>query len=63
MEFTETVLVAGVECDYDPASRVALVYCTVCAQGNEVEVRVENDVLEYPGFLCAHCGSFNSPEG
>ncbi|EHJ48224.1 hypothetical protein DFW101_2219 [Solidesulfovibrio carbinoliphilus subsp. oakridgensis] len=63
MEFTETVVLAGVAYDYDPTCRIALAYCTACAQANEVEVRVENGVPEYPGFVCTHCGAFNSPEG
>lgn len=63
MPYTDIVLLGGVECDYDPESRIALVYCGNCSERNEVEVWIEDGVPEYPGFVCTKCGAFNSPEG
>lgn len=64
MAFTETVILGGAECDYDPESRIARVYCANCSECNEVEVFLDaHGVPEYAGFVCAKCGTFNSPEG
>lgn len=62
MAFDETVVLGGVECEYDPRSRVAEVYCSRCSKRNEVEVAFEDGAPAYPGFICTECGSFNSPE-
>ncbi|EFL50317.1 conserved hypothetical protein [Solidesulfovibrio fructosivorans JJ]] len=64
MAYSETVILSGVECDYDPETHIALVYCSNCSERNEVEVFLdENGEPEYAGFVCAKCGTFNSPEG
>jgi len=63
MAFTETVILGGVECDYDPESRIALVYCRDCSERNEVEVWIKDGIPEYLGFVCVKCGAFNGPEG
>ncbi len=63
MAFTETVILRGVECDYDPERHLALVYCENCSERNEVEVWIEDGVPVFAGFVCVKCGAFNGPEG
>jgi len=63
MAFTEIIVLAGVECDYDPEAHIALVYCANCSERNEVDVWVENGEPRYAGFVCVKCGAFNGPEG
>ena len=59
-----TIILGGVECDYDPQTKIALVYCANCSERNEVEVWLGQDgVPEFAGFVCEKCGYFNTPEG
>ena len=47
-----TLILGGVECDYDPETRIALVYCANCSERNEVEVWLADDGRpEYAGRL------------
>lgn len=63
MAFTQTLVLGGVECDYDPETHIARIYCANCSELNEVEVWLdENGEPEYAGFVCEKCGAFNSPE-
>ena len=60
----QTIVIGGVECDYDPETRVALIYCANCSERNAVEVGLGDDGSpEYVGFVCEKCGYFNAPEG
>ncbi len=63
MAYTETIEIAGVECDYDPETHIALIYCSNCSERNEAEVWIEDGQLQYAGFVCDKCGAFNGPEG
>jgi DNA-directed RNA polymerase subunit RPC12/RpoP len=64
MDETQTIILGGVECDYDPATRIALVYCAHCSEQNAVEVWLAEDKTpQYAGFVCEKCGFFNTPEG
>lgn len=63
MAYTETIVLAGVECDYDPERHIARIYCSNCSTPNEVEVWIGDDgEPQYAGFVCENCGTFNSPE-
>ncbi|MHC1791369.1 hypothetical protein [Solidesulfovibrio sp.] len=60
----QTIILGGAECDYDPLTRLARIYCANCSEGNAVEVWLGDDgVPEYAGFVCEKCGFFNAPEG
>ena len=60
----QTIVLGGVECDYDPETHIALVYCANCSERNAVEVFLGEDGMpEYAGFVCEKCGAFNTPEG
>lgn len=64
MDQERTIILGGVECDYDPQTRIARVYCANCSERNEVEVWLADDGRpEYAGFVCEKCGFFNTPEG
>ena len=64
MDQERTIFLGGVECDYDPQTRIARVYCANCSERNEVEVWLADDGRpEYAGFVCEKCGFFNTPEG
>lgn len=63
MAFSETLILGGVECDYDPETHIALIYCSNCSERNEVDVWIGDDgEPEYAGFVCEKCGAFNSPD-
>lgn len=61
--FTQTVIVNGQECDYDPEREIALIYCSDCSELNEVTVYLENGEVVFQGFVCDKCGAWNPPEG
>lgn len=64
MNDAQTIVLGGVECDYDPKTGIALIYCANCSERNEVEVWIDEDgTPQYAGFVCEKCGSFNAPEG
>jgi transposase-like protein len=61
-DYTETVVINGEECDYDPAAQMARMYCDSCGQPNEVPAfREEDGSVDFQGFVCEHCGAFNAP--
>lgn len=62
-DFTDTVVICGEECDYDPKACVARIYCCHCGACNEVEVSLENGEPVYMGFSCDKCMLFNEAEG
>ncbi len=62
MSFTETVILGGAECDYDPKRRLARVYCRNCSKRNETEVWIKDGQPVFPGFICIWCGAWNGPE-
>lgn len=61
--FTETIIIKGEECPYDPVSHIAQVLCNSCSQTNEIEVYVENGEAQFMGFVCEKCGAWNGVEG
>ena len=64
MTDAQTIVLGGMECDYDPQTHLATIYCANCSEQNEVEVWLDQDGRpEYAGFVCEKCGYFNTPEG
>lgn len=60
--YSETILICGEECPYDPERKVALVRCENCSNQEEVDVvAVENGKGVVYGFMCSQCGHFNQP--
>lgn len=61
--FTQTVIINGMECPYDPENHMALVLCENCSETNEVECWLSDDgEPEFAGFVCIKCGHYNAPQ-
>lgn len=61
-KFTDSVVIRGEECPYDPKAGVALLQCEKCGHMNEVEVEVVGGQAKFYGFSCENCGTFNSAD-
>lgn len=61
--YTDNVLIGMVECRYDPARRMALIYCGNCGNQEEVELFEQGGNFVVYGFMCSQCGHFNQPMG
>ena len=61
-DFSETVIIRGEECLYDPKAGVAQLQCEKCGHINIVEVEVEDGQPKFYGFSCENCGTFNGAD-
>jgi hypothetical protein len=61
-DFTETVIIRGEECMYDPNGGIAILQCEKCGHMNHVEVEVVDGEARFYGFSCENCGTFNSAD-
>ncbi len=62
-DFSATLTTRGEMCDYDPASKIARMYCENCSHPNEIEVELGPDGSpRFIGFACENCGHWNGPE-
>ncbi|THB65903.1 MAG: hypothetical protein D6E12_11565 [Desulfovibrio sp.] len=60
--FTENVTVKGEDAPFNPERSVAVLYCSNCAEANEVDVFEDNGEYSFSGFVCEKCGHYNTPE-
>lgn len=60
-EYTDTIVIKGDECDYDPLNHVARILCENCGVYNEVEVWIKDGEPEFFGFVCEKCAHWNAP--
>jgi hypothetical protein len=58
---TETILIRGEECRYDPVLGIALIPCENCGQHNEIEIEIHDSQPSFMGFVCEKCGHYNGP--
>ena len=61
-EYTETVVIRGEECMYDPKAGIAIIQCEKCGHMNHVEIEVADGQAKFYGFSCENCGTFNAPD-
>lgn len=61
-EFTDTVIIRGEECMYNPKTGIAMIQCEKCGHINHVEVEVVDGQPKFYGFSCENCGAFNSAD-
>ncbi len=61
LEFTETIVINGQDCDYDPVSKTARIWCSNCSEPNDVEISFVDGEPAYDGFVCEKCGTWNAP--
>jgi len=61
-QFTETVVIRGEECAYDPMAGIAIIECEKCGHLNHVEIEVVDGEARFQGFSCENCGTFNAPD-
>ncbi len=61
--YGETILIRGVDCDYDPTRHVVRIVCENCGHMNEVELELENGEPCFLGFVCENCGTFHPAGG
>ena len=61
-EFTETVVIRGEDCLYNPKTGVAIIQCENCGHLNHVEVELVDGEPRFMGFSCENCGHWNGVE-
>ena len=61
-EFTDTIMIAGEECLYNPTAKLALIQCENCGHMNQVEVEIEKGEPVFMGFSCENCGYWNGAQ-
>lgn len=60
--YSESVMIRGEECLYNPTTGIALIQCEKCGHMNHVEVEVVDGEPRFYGFSCENCGTFNSSD-